>query len=122
MRSTSSLEPRVVSDLKDFDRNSGSIAERLLFNHRLVVVMVCLLVTVVLGLQAVKITLNAGFEKMVPATHPFIVNYYTYKSELAGLGNTLSIAVENTKGDIFDAAYLETLRKLKMPIARHARG
>ena len=105
-------EQAVVADLEHFDRYSGSVAERLLFNNRLVVVIVCLLLTAVLGMQATKLTLNAGFEKMVPTGHPFIVNYFANRSELAGLGNTLYVAVENTKGDIFDAAYLEALRKL----------
>ena len=109
---SSPAEQSVVSNLKDFDRNSGSAAERLLFNNRLVVIVVCLLLTAVLGTQATKLTLNAGFDKMVPTKHPFIVHYFANKSELAGLGNTLYIAVESTKGDIFDAAYLEGLRKL----------
>ena len=82
-------EPTVVANLADFDRKSGSVAERLLFNNRLVVVLVCLLVTAILGVQATKLRLNAGFEKMMPTKHPFIVNYLANKSELAGLGNTL---------------------------------
>lgn len=95
-----------------FDRNSGSVLERLLFNGRRWVVALCVLVTAVLGFQATKLSLNAGFEKMVPAKHPFVLNYLAHKSELTGLGNTLRIAVENTKGTIFDAGYLQTLRKI----------
>ena len=102
----------VIADVSAFDRHSGSFAERLLFNHRGVVIVVCLLLTAVLGMQALKLTLNAGFEKMIPTGHPFIVNYLANKAELAGLGNTLNIAVENTKGSVFDASYLETLRTL----------
>ncbi len=108
----SRAEPAVIAHLEHFDRNSGSLAERLLFNNRLVVVIVCLLLTAVLGMQATKLTLNAGFEKMLPTGHPFIVNYFANRSELAGLGNTLYVAVENTNGDIYDAAYLDALRKL----------
>ncbi|ANB73013.1 RND transporter [Paraburkholderia phytofirmans OLGA172] len=109
---TSLAEQPVIRDLNDFDRNSGSWAERLLFNNRLAIIVVSLLLTVTLGLQATKLTLNAGFEKMIPTKHPFVVNYLANRSELAGLGNTLNIAVENTNGTIFDAAYLEALRKL----------
>jgi len=110
--SASPADHPVIANIEDFDRRSGSLAERLLFNHRVLVILVCLLLTAVLGLQAAKITLNAGFEKMVPTQHPFVVNYLANKAELAGLGNTLQIAVEATQGDIFDAAYLETLRRL----------
>ena len=37
-----------------FDTRSGSFLERLLFNHRLVVVLVCAIVTGLLGYQAGK--------------------------------------------------------------------
>jgi len=105
-------QPPVTRELKDFNRKSGSVVERLLFNNRWVVIAICLLVTALLGFQATKLTLNAGFEKMIPTKHPFIANYLANKSEVAGLGNTLRVAVENTKGTIFDAAYLDTLQKL----------
>ncbi|UCV17845.1 efflux RND transporter permease subunit [Ferribacterium limneticum] len=108
------LKPQleVMREFKDFDRNSGVLAERLLFNNRWMVVVICLLITIILGFQATKLSLNAGFEKMIPVKHPFVVNYLANKSELSGLGNTLRIAVENTKGTIYDATYLETLQKL----------
>ena len=102
----------VIRDLADFDRRSGSLVERLLFNHRLVVVALCALLTLFLGWQASRITLNANFEKMVPTRHPFIVNYLANQADLSGLGNTLQIAVETTQGDIVDARYLEVLRRL----------
>jgi hypothetical protein len=34
-----------IADLADFDRNSGSRFERLIFNHRLLVVIACVLAT-----------------------------------------------------------------------------
>ncbi|MGK5079164.1 efflux RND transporter permease subunit [Janthinobacterium sp. HLX7-2] len=108
----SSTEQLLIKDINDFDRNSGSLLERIFFNHRLIVVVVSLLLTVVLGLQVTRLQMSASFEKMIPAKHPYIVNYLANKSELVGLGNTVRIAVENKQGTIFDAAYLETLRKI----------
>jgi uncharacterized protein len=105
-------EHPVIRDLKDFDQNSGTWPERLLFNHRWVFVALCLLVTLVLGYQATKLSLGASFEKMIPTNHPYIVNYLANKADMAGQGNVVRIAVENTSGTIFDADYLETLRKL----------
>ena len=102
----------VVRDPAEFDKRSGSLVEQLLFNHRLVVVALCALLTLFLGWQATRVTLNANFEKMVPTRHPFIVNYLANQADLSGLGNTLQVAVENTQGDIVDPRYLETLRKL----------
>jgi predicted RND superfamily exporter protein len=95
-----------------FDPRSGSLPERVLFNNRPWVVAICLVLTVMLGWQSTRLRLNASFEKTIPTEHAFIVNYLAYKSELTGLGNALRISVANDSGDIFDASYLETLRRL----------
>ena len=105
-------EHPVVQDPKDFDRNSGSWAERLLFNHRWLVMLVCLVVTLVLGYQAFGLKMNASFERMIPGKHPFVVNYQKHKTDLSGLGNTLRIAVTAPKDTVFEAGYMDTLRRL----------
>ena len=102
----------VIADLQDFDKQSGTLGERLLFNNRLVIVVVCLLATLALGYQALGLTLNAAFEKMIPTGHPYIANFLENRKQLAGMGNTLRIAVEAREGTIFDAEYLDTVRKL----------
>jgi uncharacterized protein len=102
----------VIRDLRDFDARSGTLVERLLFNNRLAIAVLCLIVTALLGYQALGLTLNAAFEKMIPTRHPYIVNYLANKAQIAGLGNSLRIAVEVDKGTIFDAEYLETVRKI----------
>jgi uncharacterized protein len=102
----------VVGSLSEFDRNSGSAAERLLFNHRGLILLLCLLVTVVLGWQSTHLRLSASFEKAIPTTHPFIVNYLAHQNELRGLGNAVRIVVANPRGPIYDAAYLDTLRRM----------
>src|SRR5215510_4228601 len=111
---TDSLDPMpVVRDLADFDPKSGSRLERLIFNNRLVVVAVCAAITVILAIvAATKLTLNASFERMIPQSQPYIKNYLEHQKDLRGLGNALRIVVENTKGDIYDPAYLETLKKV----------
>ncbi|MCF6751869.1 MMPL family transporter [Pseudomonas stutzeri] len=102
----------VIGDIKDFDRQSGTLAERVLFNNRLVIVCLCLFVTLVLGYQALGLSLNAAFEKMIPTGHPYIANFLENRKQLAGMGNTLRIAVEAKDGSIFDDEYLDTVRKL----------
>lgn len=106
------VEGRPLAASDGFDPHSGSLTERLLFNNRLVVMVLCLLATVVLGLQIPNLRLNAGFEKMIPTKHPFIANYLEHKNELAGLGNTLRIVVETTEGTIFNAQYMDVLRRM----------
>ena len=102
----------VICNLEDFDKQSGSIVERLFFNHRMIVLVVCLLVTLVLGFYATKLKLNADFEKMIPTGHPYIEQYLKHKGDMKGFGNAVRIAVEVKQGTIFNAAYLETLKEL----------
>ena len=82
----------VMRERLEFDPNSGSLLERLIFNHRSLVLVVCLLVTAVLGFQASKLSINASFEKTIPSSHPYIRNYLDNEKELPGLGNTVRIA------------------------------
>lgn len=96
----------------DFDRQSGSWVERTLFNNRLIIVLLCAIVTALLGWQATKLKLNASFEKTIPIHHPYIANYLKYQGELTGLGNAVRIAVANPNGRLYDKQYLETLRQL----------
>ncbi|CAI8780314.1 efflux RND transporter permease subunit [Pseudomonas serbica] len=103
---------RVVSERSQFDSNSGSALERLLFNHRGIIMLVCALLTVLCALQASKLQVNAGFEDIIPQSHPYIRNYLENKSDLRGLGNNLRVVVENTQGDIYDPEYLEAFRQV----------
>ena len=109
---TSLTDQPVVRNLEDFDRKSGNILERLFFNNRLIVVSICAVITILSGYETTKLRLNASFEKMIPTAHPYVANYLKNKEELPGLGNSIRLAVETTRGTILDASYLETLRKI----------
>jgi uncharacterized protein len=109
--SSTDMHP-VIRELDGFDQQSGSLGERLLFNNRLVVVLVCLLITLALGYQSLNLRLGASFEKMIPTNHPYIANFLANRTELAGLGNAVRIVVEARQGTIFEAAYLDTLKKI----------
>lgn len=120
-----------------FDPRSGSLVERALFNHRGIVVLLCALVTLLLGWQATRLQLNASFEKTIPTSHPYIQNFLAHQAELSGLGNAVRIAVAKpdpaapgrsqaqgrplgaddegvlgSSASIYDAQYLDTLRRL----------
>lgn len=109
----------VIGELAAFDPRSGSLVERALFNHRAWVVALCLLATIVLGWQATRLQLSASFEKTIPGSHPFIVNFLAHRQELSGLGNAVRMAVANphgasgsSSGTIYEAKYQDTLRRL----------
>ncbi len=107
--STSAAPP----SLADFDPRSGSRLERLVFNHRAIVLVLCALLTLVLGtVAATRLTLNASFEKMIPRGHPYIQNWLENRNELRGLGNSLRIVVAAREGDVYQQKYLETLKRI----------
>ena len=47
--------------IESFDRRSGSLPERLLFNNRLVFLLICAALTVFLGIKALDVRVNADF-------------------------------------------------------------
>lgn len=102
----------VIPDPDAFDRQSGNLLERLIFNHRLLIVVLCLVLTAGLGWKAAKLEANASFEKMIPQSQPYIRNYLDNAESLRQLGNAVRIVVENRRGDVYDPEYLLTLQKI----------
>ncbi|MEB2624682.1 efflux RND transporter permease subunit [Pseudomonas sp. YuFO8] len=103
----------VIRELPDFDRRSGNLLERLVFNHRPLFMLLMALATVVLGYMAMtRLELRPSFEKMIPQSQPYIQNYLENRQSLRGLGNSVRVVVENTRGDIFDPHYLTVLKQV----------
>ena len=105
-------EVPVIRDPKDFDASSGSRLERLIFNHRLTMIFISLVMSAFLGWHASKLEVNASFEKMIPQSHPYIKNFFDNKQALPSAGNAIRVAVESVDGDIFDKDYLLQLQKI----------
>jgi len=102
----------VISDICNFDRRSGSKLEQLIFNNRIIILIICAVVTAVLGFQASKLKLNASFEGTVPWSDPWMQNYENHVSDLQAQGNALRIVVAPRSGTIASAKYLQTLQQL----------
>jgi hypothetical protein len=99
----------VVPDRAAFDEASGNTFERLIFNHRAALLVLFALISALFGWQATKLEVGATFERMLPASHPYIRNFLDNRDSVRGLGNQLRVVVENTGGDIFDVGYLRSL-------------
>lgn len=106
------LAEAAAASLAGFDQRSGNIVECMLFNNRLLITGLCLLLTIFFAFQMRHLTMNAAYDQMIPSGHPFIANFMEHRNELAGMGNALRIAVAVEEGTIFDKDYLETLRQL----------
>lgn len=98
--------------MADFDSRSGSLVERAIFNNRLIVVLLCVLLTVFFASQLRHLEVSASFEKMIPQGHPYIQNFTAHQKDLVGLGNAVRIALANPKGTIYEAQYMDALREL----------
>jgi hypothetical protein len=102
----------VISDPNAFDERSGTFLERLVFNNRIWMMVLCLVFTVFCAMQLRHLEVSANFEKMLPHGHPYITNYLENREQLRGLGDSIRVVVENPNGDIFDPEYLDTLAKI----------
>ncbi|GAA6130255.1 efflux RND transporter permease subunit [Halopseudomonas sabulinigri] len=94
------------------DQENATFMERLVFNNRLIVVLLFSLITVFLGYQALQVRPDTSFGKMIPLEHPYIVNMLEHQNDLANLGNSIRIAVAIEDGDIFSTEYMETLKQI----------
>ena len=90
----------------------ASFLERLIFNNRPIVILICLLISAFLFYQAAQVRPATSFEKMIPLGHPYIQNMLKHRDDLANLGNTVRISVAAKEGDIFSKEYMETLRQI----------
>lgn len=91
---------------------SGSIAERLIFSNRIVILVLFALITAFLGFNASQIKPDASFERLIPLEHPFIVNMMDNRNDLENLGNAIRVAVAVKEGDVFNKSYMEALSEI----------
>lgn len=92
--------------------NPAAVLERLIFNNRPAVIILCVLISAFLFWQAAQVRPETSFEKMIPLKHPYIEKMLEHRNDLANLGNSVRISVESVNGDIFDKEYMETLRQI----------
>lgn len=68
------------------------------------------IITLFLGWQASQLRPDASFEKMIPVSHPYIINFLANRDDLKGLGNSVRITLETLEDDIFTAEFQEQLK------------
>lgn len=102
------IDHHIMHPLED----SEAAVEKALFRLRLPVLLVSLMLTLFLGWKATQMSVDASFEKMIPASHPYIANFLEHRQDLTGLGNSLRIVVATEDGDIFNARYQELLKRV----------
>jgi len=86
--------------------------EKVIFNNRLVLLIIFGVLTALLGYQASKTRPDASLERMIPLDHPYVINLMDHRSDLENLANFIRISVAVKEGDIFNADYMEDLKKV----------
>ncbi|QJR09718.1 hypothetical protein DSM104443_00768 [Usitatibacter rugosus] len=86
-------------------------ASTIIFDHRKVWLIVFGILTVLFAASASRLTVDAGFNKMVPLTHPYMQVYRDYQKDF-GSANRVAIALLQDGGDIFNREYMKKLKAL----------
>ena len=84
----------------------------LVFRLRLPLILAFTLATAFFAWQMSMLRPDASFEKMIPVSHPYIINFLDSRDDLKGLGNAVRIIVQTREGDIFTAEYQDLLRRI----------
>jgi len=85
--------------------------ERLIFEHRGVVVAVFAVITLFMGYNAAQLRVDAGFEKSIPLGHPYMQTFMEHQAEFGG-ANRILVALSVTEGDIFTPEFFTTLKSV----------
>lgn len=80
-----------------------------IFRNRAVVLVLFVLLTIYLVLQASQIKLDAAFTKNIPLNHQYMQTYLKHEKNFGGANNVL-ISVCNTEGDIFNEPFFNALK------------
>lgn len=83
----------------------------LVYGRRRLTFAILVAVTAFLGYHAVALKPDAGFEKQIPLGHPYMKVFKEYEKSFGG-ANLLSVVLMRKDGDIYDAVFLDRLRKL----------
>src|SRR5215468_9792717 len=88
-----------------------SFAERLIFNNRLIVLVVFAAITAAMAFFAAQLRVDAGFKKMIPLQHEYMRTFLDYEKEFGG-ANRILIAVMDRNGDMFNQPFFQTMENI----------
>ncbi len=83
----------------------------LIFNNRRMWLAIFALLTMLFVFFATRLQVDAGFNKMVPLTHPYMKVYREYEKTF-GSANRVAVALIQKDGNIFNKEYMDALKNL----------
>ncbi|QJE71786.1 RND family transporter [Aerophototrophica crusticola] len=81
------------------------------FRNRVLVLAVFGLITAFMAWQGSKLRVDAGFEKTLPLTHPYMQTFTQYKDQFGG-ANRVLVALSVDKGDIYTPEFMTRLKQV----------
>jgi predicted RND superfamily exporter protein len=81
------------------------------FGNRKVLLAIFGVATVLFAASASRLTVDAGFNKMVPLKHPYMQVYRDYEKVFGG-ANRVAVAIVQKDGDIFNKEFMGKLKAL----------
>jgi hypothetical protein len=81
------------------------------FGNRKALLILFGIATVLFAASASRLTVDAGFNKMVPLKHPYMQVYRDYEKVFGG-ANRVAVAIVQKDGDIFNKEYMGKLKAL----------
>lgn len=81
------------------------------FAYRRTLLAVFTLITLLLGYSATQLRVDAGFNKMIPLQHEYMQSFTHYQNTFGG-ANRVLVAVMQKQGDIYNPAFLNTLKQV----------
>ncbi len=82
--------------------------ERFVFGHRGIVLALLALLTVVMGVFAAQLRMDAGFDKQLPQDHEYVRTFFQYRDQVFG-ANRVIVVVRAREGEIWTASGLRRL-------------
>ncbi|WP_273453269.1 efflux RND transporter permease subunit [Nevskia ramosa] len=86
------------------------VTEPIVFGHRGRTLAVLGLVTLFMVWEALHLKIDSGFEKQLPLGHPYIQVFKQYEKEFGGANLVLFAVTEKKEKDIYNPAFMTTLR------------
>lgn len=83
-----------------------------LISWRNTIAVVTALITLVLGASALRTHLDAGFNKLIPLRHAYMAAFLEHSTTFSGANRVLVNVRWKGEGDIYNEAFLNTLRSV----------
>lgn len=89
----------------------AEVLGRWLIDHRKMLLIIFLGLTLGLGYFASQVKFDAGFEKSIPSAHEYMKVYRQYAPDFGG-ANAVTVVLQKKNGDIFEPEFMQALERL----------